>query len=54
MNEYIPKEFCDEVVRHLYKNVLANYKDWSVPLILVISGPPGVGKTYQTVRILEE
>ena len=54
MSEYIPESFRKEIICHVYKNVIANYTDWSVPLILVISGPPGVGKTYQTEKILEE
>ena len=52
--DYIPEEFKEVVTKHVYRNVIANISDqWTAPLILVISGPPGVGKTYQVHRILE-
>lgn len=52
---YIPEKFKKEIQLHIYKNIIANYKDeYKVPLILAISGPPGVGKTYQVCKLLDE
>lgn len=50
----IPKEFEEIVTKHVYRNAIAERIDWNVPLILVISGPPGVGKTFQTQKVLEK
>lgn len=52
---YIPIRFYKEIKLHIFKNYYANkYHEFETPLILAISGPPGVGKTYQVEKTLEE
>lgn len=50
----IPEAFEREIVGHIGRNIIAS-KDRTlrVPLIECISGPPGMGKTYQTHDILK-
>lgn len=49
----IPQRFRKEIELHIFKNYYANtHHEFKTPLILAISGPPGVGKTYQTQKIL--
>jgi SpoVK/Ycf46/Vps4 family AAA+-type ATPase len=50
----IPEKFRTVVRAHIWRNALAELTDNQTPTILVISGPPGVGKTFQTRIILEE
>lgn len=51
----IPKTFEREIVGHIGRSVLANkYRSVTVPLILCISGPPGMGKTFQTHEVLRK
>lgn len=52
---YIPQRFCQQITLHIFKNYYANkHHDFNTPLILAISGPPGMGKTYQTNRVLDD
>lgn len=52
---YIPQRFCKQITLHIFKNYYANkYHDFETPLILAISGPPGMGKTYQTNSVLDD
>lgn len=51
---YIPLRFRREIVVHIVKNFYANmFHDFKTPLILAISGPPGMGKTYQANCVLD-
>ena len=50
---FIPQKFNDEILLHIFKNIYANIdRDFKTPLILSISGAPGMGKTYQTKEVL--
>lgn len=49
----IPKSFEREIIGHIGRNILASKdRTLKMPLIECISGPPGMGKTYQTHDIL--
>lgn len=49
----IPKNFDMEVGAHVARNIRANRdRSYRCPLIECISGPPGMGKTYQTREAL--
>ena len=48
----VPKRFSDEIVLHLVRNARTGIGP-PPPLILGIAGPPGVGKSWQTSRVLE-
>lgn len=52
---YIPERFRREITLHIFKNYYAN-KDHSfkTPLILAISGAPGMGKTFQADAVLND
>lgn len=50
---YIPERFQKAILVHLFKNLWAKELP-SVPLVLGIHGPSGVGKTFQCQRILED
>jgi SpoVK/Ycf46/Vps4 family AAA+-type ATPase len=54
---YIPETFRAEITLHLLLNEIV-YRDIlpipSVPLILGIQGPPGVGKSWQTIAVCAE
>lgn len=51
---YIPERFYKEIGLHIFKNWYANkHHNYHTPLILAISGPPGMGKTYQTQKVLD-
>lgn len=51
--DYIPERFRREILMHIFKNAYAEkHHDYKTPLILAISGPPGMGKSYQTETIL--
>ncbi len=53
--DYIPKRFRKQITLHIFKNYYANkHHDFKTPLILAISGPPGMGKTYQTNSVLDD
>lgn len=51
---YIPERFRREISLHIFKNYYAN-KDHSfkTPLILAISGAPGMGKSFQAEAVLD-
>lgn len=50
---YIPERFQREVSLHIFKNYYANKeRSFKTPLILAISGAPGMGKTFQTEAVL--
>lgn len=52
-NPYIPERFRREVSLHVFKNYYANNdRSFKTPLILAISGAPGMGKTFQTEAVL--
>lgn len=52
---YIPQRFRQQITLHIFKNYYANtHRDFETPLILAISGPPGMGKTYQTNSVLDD
>ena len=52
---YIPTRFYREISLHIFKNYYANKcRTFKTPLILAISGAPGMGKTYQTGLVLDE
>ena len=52
---YIPQRFRKQITLHIFKNYYANkHQDFKTPLILAISGPPGMGKTYQTNSVLDD
>lgn len=51
----IPNTFEAEIVRHIGSNILAARNiSFRTPLIECISGPPGMGKTYQTHIVLKK
>ena len=51
---YIPERFSKEISLHIFKNFYANQNhSFKTPLILAISGAPGMGKTYQSEIILD-
>lgn len=53
-SDYIPLRFQREVLTHIFKNYYADKNpDFSTPLILAISGAPGMGKSYQVEKTLE-
>ena len=53
--DYIPEKFREQITLHIFKNYYANkHHDFKTPLILAISGPPGMGKTYQTNSVLDD
>lgn len=47
---YIPQRFIDEVDKHILGNML---KLPDFPLMLIINGAPGMGKTYQLRKYLK-
>lgn len=50
---YIPERFQREVSLHIFKNYYANKdRSFKTPLILAISGAPGMGKTFQAEAVL--
>lgn len=50
---YIPERFQREVSLHIFKNYYANKeRAFKTPLILAISGAPGMGKTFQAEAVL--
>lgn len=50
---YIPERFQREVSVHIFKNYYANKdRSFKTPLILAISGAPGMGKTFQAEAVL--
>ena len=51
---YIPERFQREVSLHIFKNYYANKEhSFKTPLILAISGAPGMGKTFQAEATLD-
>ena len=53
-SDYIPEEFKKEIELHICKNILCDRNtEFKAPLILAISGPIGMGKSYQTIKVLE-
>ncbi len=52
---YIPERFYKQISLHIFKNFHANKEhSFKTPLILAISGAPGMGKTYQTEVVLDK
>lgn len=45
----IPKRFSDRVFLHVISHYLTDNYIFNPPMYLVIEGPPGEGKTYQTI-----
>lgn len=52
---YVPSRFYKEIFLHIFKNYHANNNpSFKTPLILAISGAPGMGKTFQTEIVLDD
>ncbi len=55
LTPYIPERFQKEISLHIFKNFYANQdRSYKTPLILAISGAPGMGKTYQAETVLDD
>ncbi len=44
---YVPPRFWEQILLHFVKNIMASTIE--APLLLLIQGPPGEGKTLQTI-----
>jgi hypothetical protein len=52
-NVFIPEVFRDRVLGHVYGVCLDLPRSYRVPLLLVIQGPSGYGKSFQTRVVLD-
>lgn len=53
-NLSVPQRFAEAVALHIVRNLLWDYYDFRIPLILGIHGPSGEGKSFQVGLILQE
>lgn len=47
---YVPPEFKNNIISHIYANVLFPEQ---APVLLMVLGEPGIGKTFQVKQVCQ-